>query len=91
MINFSFSLLNPFSDRFSPIYTNSGATGIAHKFWEFNVYGTNSIVDLRISYTVREDHAGLEIFMGFLGWSFEFRIYDNRHWDFKNMCWEVYE
>jgi hypothetical protein len=91
MINLAFGLANPFSKRFSIVYEKSGKTWIPYKFWEFNVYKTNIIIDFRIRYIIREDHAGLEIILGLLGWSVEYRFYDSRHWDYENNCWEVYE
>lgn len=91
MINFSFSLISPFSNRFSSFYEKSGKTWIPHKFWEFNVYKTSCLIDFRISYTVKDDHAGFEAFIGLFGWSVEFRFCDDRHWDYENNCWETYE
>lgn len=88
MINLSFILSNPFSTTFSSVYEKSGKTWIPHKFWEFNVYKTSHLIDFTISYTMRQDHAGFETFIGLLGWSVEFRFYDSRHWDYENICWE---
>jgi hypothetical protein len=88
MINFAFGLANPFCNRLSLVYEKFGKTWIPHKFWEFNVYKTSCLIDFRISYIMREDHAGFETFIGLLGWSVEFKFCDSRHWDYKNNCWE---
>ena len=91
MINFSFNLFNPFSDRFKTVFEKSGTIWMPHKFWEFNVYKDNSIIRLTFEFTIRTDHAGFVLDLALLGWSIEFRFYDSRHWDHTNNCWETYE
>ena len=34
------------------------------------------------------DHAGFGLDVNVFGWEFSFRIYDSRHWDYPNWCWE---
>ena len=91
MINFSFNLFNPFSNRFKTVCEKSGKTWMPHKFWEFNVYKDNSIIRLTFDFTIRTDHAGFGLDIALLGWSVEFRFYDSRHWDHTNNCWETHE
>lgn len=88
MINFYFVLSNPFSERFRVVYGKSGKTLISHKFWEFNIHKSNSILEVWFKFSIREDHAGLNFDFGLLGWGVNFVIYDNRHWDDENECWE---
>lgn len=34
------------------------------------------------------DHQGPEFRTDILGWFFNVKIYDHRHWDYENHCWE---
>jgi hypothetical protein len=38
---------------------------------------------------MRQDHAGSGLEIELLGWSIDYRFYDDRHWDYKNNCWEA--
>lgn len=49
---------------------------------------THTIVQASIYFTIHSDHAGLTVKLGLLGFSGHFTIHDNRHWDYKNKCWE---
>ena len=89
MINLYLSINNPFSERFS-IVSTSGGMITAHKAWEANIYCTANIAKLTLAYSIRRDHAGLQIEFGLFGYECEFRICDTRHWDYSNKCWEVY-
>ncbi len=91
MINLCFVLSNPFSNRFGGVYEKSGKTWMPNKFWELGVYKTNSIILFTFNFTIRGDHAGLKFDFGILGLDINFMIYDNRHWDYDNDCWETYE
>jgi hypothetical protein len=52
---------------------------------------TNTIVQLNINVTSAQDHAGLKVEVGFLGYTAEFNLHDNRHWDYENKHWQVYK
>ena len=88
MINLNFSINNPFSERFN-IVAASGGLITDHKAWEANIYCTANIVKLTLVYSIKQDHAGLGIEFGLFGYECEFRIYDTRHWDNDNKCWET--
>ena len=90
MINLRFSITNPWSDRFSNVYSTAGKTPFKHKFWEFQIMRTDDILsaDLRIS--SRTDHAGFDLWLGLLSFSVNLVVYDNRHWNTKDDCWELY-
>jgi hypothetical protein len=45
-------------------------------------------VHLNIILSRRTDHAGFEIMIEICGFYLIFNVYDNRHWDYKNNCWE---
>ena len=38
-----------------------------------------------------EDHGGIGFDIEVLGYMFAAKIYDIRHWDYKNHCWEEYD
>ena len=87
MINLKFDLSNPFSDRWANVY-NTGGYLTENKSWEFQIMKTNTVVDASLCFTTRNDHAGLTLELGLLGFSGHLTIHDNRHWDYKNKCWE---
>lgn len=89
IIDFYFVLSNPFSERFGVVYEKSGKTWMPHKFWEFAIHRDTSIFQCWFKFSIREDHAGLNFEFGLLGWCINFVIYDCRHWDDQNNCWET--
>lgn len=91
MINFRFSIENPCVDRFETVWWKAGKTFFKHKFWEFQIMRTTDVIAWDIRYTVRQDHAGLDVWLGLFSYSLNLKIYDNRHWNYEKGCWEVYE
>src|ERR1017187_1811394 len=45
---------------------------------------------IRINWNRKTDHAGFRLDITLLGFMFEFTIYDTRHWDEENDCWQKY-
>jgi len=88
MIYLSLSLSNPFSNRYSVVYEKIGKTWNPHKFWDLRICKKSSIIGFTFDFTMRQDHAGFSLEIELFGWSIEYRFYDNRHWDYKNGCWE---
>jgi hypothetical protein len=80
----------PYSDRWANVYAIGGAL-TENKSWEFQLMKTNTIVQLNINVTSAQDHAGLKVEVGFLGYTAEFNLHDNRHWDYENKHWQVYK
>jgi hypothetical protein len=80
MINFSFRLSNPFSDRWATAYHNSAMLG-KHTGAEIQVIKDNTIVDFSIRWTTRQDHAGVMLDIGLLGYTVMLHYYDTRHWN----------
>jgi hypothetical protein len=37
-----------------------------------------------------QDHAGVGVEFGLLGWEFHIGEHDNRHWNYTDKCWEEY-
>jgi len=42
-----------------------------------------------LSFTRKCDHAGGGLYLHFLFWGIDFNVYDKRHWDRRNDCWET--
>lgn len=88
MIHISFGLSNPWSKYFNNLWNRSGMI-TQHKAWEAELLQTRQLVGFQLGFTVRQDHAGLDLEVGLFGYSISFQIYDTRHWDYQNACWEV--
>jgi len=88
MIFLSFSLSNPFSNRYTCVYEKSGKTWNPHKFWDLTICKSSSIIGFTFDFNTRQDHAGSGLDIGLFGWNVEYRFYDCRHWDYENNCWE---
>lgn len=79
MINFSFGLRNPFSDRWDNIYNRSAALG--KKAVELEVYRDTTIVSCSFRWNTRQDHAGMQLELGLFGYTVSAQYYDTRHWN----------
>lgn len=90
MINFRFSLENPWWDRFEILFWKAGGTPFKHKFWELQAMKTDDLIAVDLRITSRCDHAGIDLWLGLLGYSINFNLYDNRHWNTKEGRWVVY-
>jgi hypothetical protein len=82
MINFNFSITNPFSNRWKILFVKNGFLS-TYKAWEFNGYQTHHLIDINFSLSFHGDHPGLFIMLGLLGYSLEFSVYDTRHGDMR--------
>lgn len=91
MITLKFEILNPFIDRFENVWARVGSTPMEHKWWEAQVMKTNDLVSLDFRFTTQTDHSGIDLWLGLLGYSINFKIYDNRHWDYEKKRWCVYD
>ena len=76
MINFNLCLRNPWWQR-------SG-----NKFWELQIDRDDVVLLLGMAVRHRVSHAGLSLEIGLLGYCLNFDLYDSRHWDYENNCWE---
>jgi hypothetical protein len=91
MISFNFNIRNPWSDRFKNLWNRSWATPFKNKFIELEVMRDFTLVSFRFNWTIRQSHAGLELEAGVFGYCIQFTFYDNRHWDYENNCYELYQ
>ncbi len=93
MINFSLSIKNPFveKDLYKEIFSNHGPIeGIANKYWEFDLAKTDTLINMALDITTKQDHAGIYIEFGLGGYMAGFNIYDSRHWDYDKNTWKEY-
>jgi hypothetical protein len=87
MIKAHFEFLLP-NQYWENLYGNSGKTPFPHKFWELNVYSSNIILGYKFQFSTQTDHAGLFMSISLFRFTVEFQIYDHRHWDDEENCWE---
>jgi hypothetical protein len=90
MIYINHTFRNPWSDLFKPVWS-WGKKLTKNKALEIEAYRSDTIIEYEIKFTIREDHAGLIIGLGLLSYTIRLQIYDTRHWNYANKCWEVYE
>jgi hypothetical protein len=72
------------------IFERSGPTWMPNKSWEIQLAYTTplQLFEVEISYTTKQDHAGLQTEFALLGLSLSLSIQDNRHWDSKKNDFE---
>jgi hypothetical protein len=91
MISFNVTINNPFSKNFKNLWGRACGTPFLHKFIEFQIYKHSTIVSVNFSWSIRKDHAGLNIGVGLLGYCFDFNFYDSRHWNDSKKRFETYK
>lgn len=87
MIHVSFALRWPWSRRFDSGHVWHGKI-TRHKSWEIQLMKTNTIVECDLAYTTQQDHGGLRLEFGVLGYTMCFHFYDRRHWNHNTNQWE---
>lgn len=91
MISFNFNISNPWSNTFKNLWCKSYVTPFEHKFIELEVLKDTSILSFMFRLSTRQSHSGLSLELGVLGYSFNFNFYDDRHWDYKQGRYYVYD
>jgi hypothetical protein len=91
MIYFNVTIRNPYWwDRFKNIKWWHGATPVKNKFWEVQVTKTAELFRIEFEVTTMQDHAGINLELGLLGYGVTFTLYDNRHWNTDEGRWMFY-
>lgn len=91
MIYLNFNLRNPkWWNRFASIKCWMGETPIKHKYWEVQVMKCDNLVRFEFEVTTQQDHAGVGLELGLLGYEVHFTFYDNRHWNAQESRWMFY-
>lgn len=95
MIYFTVQISNPWYKESSSWknkdYFNKTWQLSARKFLEiqFSKFGMDRVAALAVDLQWRgRDHAGPSLQIDLLGFMFELRQYDHRHWDYENGKWE---
>ena len=92
MISLHFSINNPWAkENFNSLFERAGEI-TKNMAWEFQIIRHGyTLAEFNVQYTVKQDHAGFSSVFGLFGYSIHLMIYDGRHWDYTNECWEVYK
>ncbi len=60
-----------------------------YKYFEFEcLRDSYHLLNLEFKVSFKEDHAGIRLAISLLGVELYAQIYDSRHWDFANNCWQ---
>lgn len=91
MIYFNFNIRNPkWWDRFENIKCWMGGTPFKNKYWEVEIIKNDNLLRLEFEVTTQQDHAGVNLELGLLGYEAHFKFYDNRHWNSEEGRWMIY-
>ena len=91
MFKLEFIIHTPWKQDWKSLWFKNFGRLSKHKCLEMQLMKENRLIGLRLDFInvfKGWDHAGPDIFISFLGYTFNIHIYDNRHWDYKNNCWE---
>jgi hypothetical protein len=89
MIYININIRNPWSNRFENVKNWAGQIS-TWKWWEVEILKTENLFRFEFQYTIRQDHAGVQLELGVLGWELHSGIHDSRHWDYENKNWVTY-
>lgn len=95
MFSINFTLLN-FGRSFGSTkhYFHRAKQLTKHKFYEIQIskFGISSLLEFSLdTHWWGRDHAGLALSITFLGYLFDFSLYDHRHWNEETGTWEIYD
>ncbi len=91
MIYFNINLRKPsWWDRFENIKSWHGPAVLKNKYWEVQVCKTPDLLRIEVEFTIKQDHAGLNVELGLLGYQISLTVYDCRHWDDETNTYKVY-
>jgi hypothetical protein len=88
MIYFNINIRNPkWWNRFESLWNKFGTTPFEHKFWEVQFIKSPELFRVEFNWNVQEDHAGIRLELGLLGYQLDLSFYDNRHWNIEKSQW----
>lgn len=90
MIRFGLEISHPFEIKFKNFWHFACGTPFKTKFIEIEVFTTDALMGLDFHWTVNSDHAGLDIKLSLFAICVHFNFYDNRHWNYMEDRWYVY-
>jgi hypothetical protein len=89
MIYFNVNIRHPkWWNRFANIKTWVGKTTWKNKYWEIQIIKNDNLLRVEFEYSIQQDHAGVNLELGLVGYEIHFTVYDNRHWNYEKNCWE---
>ena len=96
MFSFRFTLANPFKPwhTMPKDYVCYDRKLTEHKSFELQIsrWSPDLILNFNIdTQWYGRDHGGIEFSIELFGYYFAAKIYDDRHWDYEEHCWEKYE
>jgi hypothetical protein len=96
MIRFHFALKNPLKVKdFDQIdYVEYDRSLTKNKAFEvqFTKWPATTLFSVGLDTCwVGQDHGGIRFDIELFGYFLNLNLYDKRHWDYENHCWEVYE
>ena len=83
MINLSFTISNPWSKTWRPLWSRSYNTPFKNKHIEIETIRDITIASFEFKITANQSHAGLYLGLGLLGYNVNFTFYDSRHWNYQ--------
>jgi hypothetical protein len=90
VIYFNVNIRHPgWWNRFANVKYWIGKTPIKHKYWELQVIKNDNLIRLEFEVTTQQDHAGLTLELGLLGYEIHFTFRDNRHWNQEEGRWMI--
>jgi hypothetical protein len=96
MIFFNFTIRNPFRVKDFPqidyiCYDRKITKNKCIKL-QFTKWPANRIFEVSLDTCwIGQDHGGIRFDLEVFGYFFNISLYDHRHWDYVNHCWEVYD
>lgn len=90
MIYFNVNVRNPWWNRFENLWNKSGPTPFKNKYWEAEFIKDDELFRIEFEWSIRQDHAGVKLELGLLGYKGSFAVYDCRHWNDEEGRWYRY-
>lgn len=81
VINFAIQRLTSF--KFENFWCRTWSTPFNNKYVELEYFTSENLIGVNFNWTIRGDHAGVDIELSLLGHAVHFNFYDNRHWDYE--------
>jgi hypothetical protein len=95
MLHIGFNLFNPWTrqTQYKEVWQRHWLLKEkGHKHIDIGVYRhIGLILDFGVSWTHRQDHAGIAISLGLLGFYTDVHFYDDRHWNPVERKWESHD
>jgi len=80
MINFNFTIRNPWTQRFDILLLRTGPLLLPFWHWELQVNRVSDLVSVDFRVTYRQSHQGIFLSLALIGFEVIFNIYDSRHY-----------